>query len=106
MVYNLTILMRRAVKTQMCSWSLTRWKGPRLSCGRRSQELKIAKSSVHSILRSDLHLTSFLVPVKQALSERGILARREMSDWFLKKMEGEREWIDHVWVSDEPHFCL
>ena len=79
---------------------------PRLSCRRRSQELKITKTSLHSILRSDLHLTPYLVPVKQPLSEQDVVVRREMSAWFLMKLEENRDWIDHVWFSDESHFCL
>lgn len=79
---------------------------PRLSCRRRSQVLGMRKTSVHTILRNDLKLTPYVIPIKQSLSRQDAVAREAMAGWFLGMMENDPAWIQHVWFSDETHFYL
>ena len=79
---------------------------PKTSCKRRSQELMLTKSTVHRILRKDLNLVPYLIPVKQALSAAAIEARREMCVWMQNRLDANPDWLNHLWFSDESHFHL
>ena len=79
---------------------------PRLSCRRRSQELGLHRSSVWRILKEDLHLTPYIIPVKQALNNQDVAAREEMCRWLQEQFDLDRQWINHVWFTDEAHFHL
>jgi len=81
-------------------------RAPRLSCRRRSQELGMTYTSVNRILKKDLHLTPYLVPVKQALSAQDIVERERMCEWFLRGIQEDQEWTSRIWFSDEAHFAL
>lgn len=81
---------------------------PTLSIRRRLQllDINVSVESTRQILRNDLKLTPYRIPVKQKLSESDFAARVSMCLWFQEKIEQNPEWIKQVWFSDEAHFHL
>ena len=79
---------------------------PKKSIRRRSQELALARNSIHRILRMDLNLYPYQVQITHKLTDFDMERRMEMGEWFNEMMEGDQEWIKDVWFSDEAHFHL
>ena len=76
------------------------------SIRRRSSELGISQSSLHRILTQDLHLYPYRIQIKHKLTATDMQKRVEMCHWFQNRIEGDPDFLNHVWFSDEAHFML
>ena len=76
------------------------------SARRRSLQLGLSLSSTLRILKSDLNLTPYHIQVKQKLRDVDKTQRVTMCQWFMERHEGNEDFLDDVWFSDESHFHL
>lgn len=79
---------------------------PGTSIRHRSQELGLSRSSLHTILRKDLHLHPYKIQLTQALQPADHERRRNYSNWMLEAIENDPEFWKKIIMSDEAHFHL
>lgn len=75
---------------------------PKRSVRHRSQALGVSKSSLHRILKRDLHMRPYKLQLCQKLTVPDQQKRLRMAKWF----EQHSAVLDRVWFSDEAHFWL
>lgn len=75
---------------------------PKRSVRRRSQCLGLKRSSLHNILKKDLHLHPYRLQVHQTLTPPDLEKRVKMAKW----LEQHPPVFDKLWFSDEAHFWL
>lgn len=79
---------------------------PAKSVLRRSQELGIGYSSVHRILRYDLHYHPYKIQLTQQLKAADHEKRRNFVDWFMRRQHENDGFARNIIFSDEAHFHL
>jgi len=79
---------------------------PQKSVRRRSQELNMSVSSVHRILRRDLHLHLYKIQLAQELKPIDHRQRREFVEWLLLQQNADADFHSKIIFSDEAHFYL
>lgn len=79
---------------------------PRMSIRRRSQQLGIKTTSLHTILHKDLSLKAYKVQLTQALKPADHGQRRTFVNWLLEMQEADADFFKKIIFSDEAHFHL
>ena len=79
---------------------------PSASVRHRAQELAISKTSVHQILRIDLHLHPYKVQLTQQLNIQDHRQRREFAAWALERLDEDKHFFEKIIFSDEANFYL
>ena len=75
---------------------------PKRSVRHRSQALSLSRSSLHRILRRDLHMRAYRLQICQRLTVPDQQKRVKMAKWFSQHPAV----LDRLWFSDEAHFWL
>ena len=81
-------------------------RSPKKSTRRRSQEHGISHSTLRRILFNDLQLYPYRMHIKHKLTAADMSKRVVMCQWLDEKINGEPNFLDNVWFSDEAHFLL
>ena len=78
------------------------------STRRHAKELDppISKSSIHRILRLDLHLYPYRIHMAQKLSDIDKERRLAYSQHLLNIIQQNPQWLNNVWWTDESHILL
>lgn len=79
---------------------------PQKSLHRRSQQLGISPSSLHRILKFDLHMHAYKIQLTQYLKPTDHHQRRLFAQWILAKQEEDNNFAKRIIFSDEAHFHL
>lgn len=79
---------------------------PSTSVRHRAQELGLSKSSVHRILKIDLHLHPYKVQLRQELKITDHRIRRAFAGWALNQLDEDDQFFKKIIFSDEAHFHL
>lgn len=77
-------------------------RSPKKSIRRRSQSLGLTRSTMHNILKRDLHLRPYRVQICHLLKTSDMKRRMQMADWFKRHPDV----FKNLWFSDEAHFSL
>ncbi|MEM8940500.1 MAG: hypothetical protein AAGC64_14275 [Bacteroidota bacterium] len=79
---------------------------PQISIRQLAQQTDTKKSTLHNILKKDLHLYPYKVQNVQEISDLDKTKRLEFSHWFLRQASNEHTFLDKLITSDEAHFHL
>ena len=81
-------------------------RSPRKSIHRLSAETSIPRSSVHRILRADLHLFPFKIQSQSKLTAHQKAKRLEFAQWFSGRLETDDTFLRKLHMTDECHAHL
>ena len=81
-------------------------RSPKKSCRKRCQNVKLSCTTTWRIMRENLKLYPYVIPIHHQLSEEHKKAKLEMCRKFVVKMDENGRWINDVWFSDEANFYL
>lgn len=79
---------------------------PSTSIRHRGQELGIARSSLHRILRIDLHLHPYKIQLRQFIDADDHKDRRTFANWALERLDADPNFFRKIIFSDEANFHL
>ena len=79
---------------------------PKRSLRKRSQAMRLKKSSMWLILKKDLKMTAYHIQICHSLSDHDKDLRVIMCRWFLRKLREDPTFLDEFWWSDEAYFQL
>jgi len=79
---------------------------PVKSLRRRSQQLGMSTSSVHRILKKDLHMHPYKIQLTQQLKPADHAKRRRFADWILTRQQEDDNFSKKIIFCDEAHFHL
>ena len=81
-------------------------RSPRTSQKRRSQQLRMARSTLQRIIRVDLHLFPYKIQLTQRLLPADKPRRLEWAQRVIEMAEDDEQFWNKIIMSDEAHFTL
>lgn len=81
-------------------------KSPQKSVRRAAQQLGMAKTTVHKIMRVDLKLFPYKIQTFQPISQDSKVKRFEFANLILNMIFHHEINISDIWFSDEAHFYI
>lgn len=79
---------------------------PTVSIRKRAAQLDLTSSTIQRIMRKDLALYPYRITKRHELLDRDYPVRVQLADWFLNKHNGDDDFLNNIWWSDESHVHL
>ena len=79
---------------------------PQKSIRRLAAELNISRSTIHRILRHDIHAFPYKIQTESKLTDQEKQRRVDFARWFLNKLEHDQDFLKKLHMTDECHVQL
>lgn len=81
-------------------------RNPRKSVRKLAAECNTSISSVHRVLRNNLHLKPFKIQNVQQLLPQDMRSRLTFCNWSINQINNGRDFLNNLMITDEAHFNL